>query len=236
MSLAAESQSRAPSSTSAAATPLGSSWRLRRLVIAGHVLFDPIALARPAMHPKELAMLTALMSRSHHLLEFGAGGSTTLALKLGVSKVIAVESDTIWIERLRADEAAARAICEGRLQLLHADIGPISTLGAPATGDTQEKWPAYAARPWALVDREALDLVLIDGRFRAACALHSVLRVRPQTIIAIHDFWNRSEYHSVLPFLDEIARCDRLGVFQPKINFDRGAAERQLAYAAYQPN
>lgn len=219
-----------------APTPLGSSWRLRRLVIGGHVLFDPVALARPAMHPDELAMISAIMARSHYMLEFGAGGSTTLALKLGLSKVIAVESDCAWIDRLRSDEAAARALNEGRLQLLHADIGPISALGAPADQGAAEKWPSYAARPWSYVDFDLLDFVLIDGRFRVACALQAILHARRQTVIAIHDFWNRPAYHDVLRFLDETARCNRLGVFRTRASFDRDAAERLLAHASYRPD
>lgn len=219
-----------------APTPLGSSWRLRRLVIGGHVLFDPVALARPAMHPDELAMISAIMARSHYMLEFGAGGSTTLALKLGLSRVIAVESDCAWIDRLRSDEAAARALSDGRLQLLHADIGPISALGAPADRGATKKWPGYAARPWSCVDLDLLDLVLIDGRFRVACALQALLHARPNTFIAIHDFWNRPAYHSVLCFLDEAARCNRLGVFRTRESFDRDAAERLLAHASYLPD
>lgn len=219
-----------------ARTPLGSSWRLRRLVVGGHVLFDPITLTRPAMRPKELALATALMSRSRQMVEFGAGGSTTLALKLGVSHLVAVESDLAWINRLRSDEAAARAIADGRLEVLHADIGPIASLGAPATSDSRHKWPAYAAMPWAHVDADGLDLVLIDGRFRVACVLETILRAPRRTLIAIHDFWNRPAYHAVLEHLDVISRCERLGVFQRKTVIDRAEVSRQLETAVFCPD
>lgn len=215
---------------------LPSSWRHRRLVIGGRVLVDPVALARPAMRPRELALVTALMSRARHMLEFGAGGSTTLALKLGVSRIVAVESDASWIERLKADEAAARAITEGRLRLLHADIGATVALGAPADRAARERWPDYASLPWAHVDQDALDLVLIDGRFRVACIMQAVLHVRPQTLIAVHDFWNRPAYHAVLPYLDPVARRERLGVFRPKPAFDRAEAEQLFTRSAYLPS
>ena len=72
---------------------MGSSLRHRRLVIAGYVAFDPIGLARPSMRPREIALLTSLLRRTKHMVEFGAGGSTTLSLKLGISHLVSVESD-----------------------------------------------------------------------------------------------------------------------------------------------
>lgn len=214
---------------------MGSSLRHRRLVIAGYVAFDPIALARPSMRPREIALLTALLRRTKHMVEFGAGGSTTLALKLGVSHLVSVESDEEWISRILADDAAARAQEDGRLKLLRADIGPIGFLGGPGKGSDREKWASYSRTPWAHLDGHSPDLILIDGRFRVACILDSLLRVDRQTVLAIHDFWNRSAYHAVLPFLDELNRCESLGVFRVKRELDRSAAETLLNEAAYWP-
>jgi len=214
---------------------MGSSFRHRRLVIAGHVVFDPIALARPAMRPAEIATLTALMRRSSNMLEFGAGGSTTLAVKLGISHLVSVESDAAWIERLQSDNAAARAEEQGRLQLLRADIGPIGFLGGPGKGSEPSLWPEYARTPWGHVDARQLDLVLVDGRFRVACILETVLRVEHRTLIAVHDFWNRPAYHVALPFLDEIGRCQTLGLFRAKVGVDRTAATALLEKACYWP-
>lgn len=216
-------------------TIMGSSLRHRRLVIAGYVAFDPIALARPSMRPREIALLTSLLRRTKHMVEFGAGGSTTLSLKLGVSHLLSVESDEEWISRILADDAAARAHEDGRLKLLRADIGPIGFLGGPGKGSDRSKWPSYSRTPWAHLDGHALDLILIDGRFRVACILDSLLRVDRRTALAVHDFWNRPAYHAVLPFLDEIDRCESLGVFRVKRELDRTAAEALLNEAAYWP-
>lgn len=214
---------------------MGSSLRHRRLVIAGYVAFDPVALAQPAMRPREVAVLTSLLRRTKHMVEFGAGGSTTLSLKLGVSHLISVESDEEWISRILNDDAAARAHEDGRLTLLRADIGPIGFLGGPGKGSDREEWPNYSRTPWTHLNGHALDLILIDGRFRVACILDSLLRIDRRTVLAVHDFWNRPAYHAVLPFLDEIDRCESLGVFRVKREFDRAAAEALLKEAAYWP-
>jgi hypothetical protein len=130
----------------------GTSFRHRRLVLANYVVFDPVELARPAMRPAETALLASLLKRAHHSLEFGAGGSTTLALKLGVGRIVSVESDASWIERIHGDNAASRAIEDGRLMLLHADIGPTGRLGGPGKDAPRQRWPAYSQIPWSHVD------------------------------------------------------------------------------------
>lgn len=221
--------------TPAARAVMGSSFRHRRLVIAGYVAFDPIALARPAMLPREIDLLSTLLLRTRRMLEFGAGGSTTLALKLGVSHLVSVESDAAWIERIQADDAAARAQDDGRLTMLRADIGPIGFMGGPGKGSTRDRWPDYARTPWTHLDASQLDLILIDGRFRVASILETILRAPPQATIAVHDFWNRPAYHGVLPFLEVVDRCQSLGVFRVRPDFDRAAAKALLDQAAYWP-
>ena len=213
--------------------PLGSSWRYRRLVLAGNVLLDPVSLAKPAMRPREIAVLTSLLRQSGRVLEFGAGGSTALAVKMGVGTVTSVESDADWIGRLKLDDALGRAVEDGRLELLHADVGPVGALGRPSV--KQDSWPNYARRPWSHVGDSKLDLVLIDGRFRVACILETALRMSPATIIAVHDFWNRPGYHVVLPFLDEIGACESLGLFRARGDLDIEAVERLLVSAHYDP-
>ncbi len=213
--------------------PLGSSWRYRRLVLAGNVMLDPVSLAKPAMRPRETALLTSLLRQSDRVLEFGAGGSTALAIKMGVGKVTSVESDADWIGRLKLDDALGRALEEERLELLHADVGPVGALGRPS--EKQESWPNYARRPWPHVGDGKLDVVFIDGRFRVACILETALRVSTATIIAVHDFWNRPGYHVVLPFLDQIGACESLGLFRVRGDLDVEAVERLLVTAHYDP-
>jgi hypothetical protein len=216
--------------------PMGSSLRHRRLVLGGYVVFDPVALARPSMRPREIELLTGLFCHAHCAVEFGAGGSTTLGVKLGLSRLISVESDGEWIARTRVDESAARAQADGRLTLLHADIGPIGVFGGPAQDAPQrEGWANYPSAPWSHVDTPRLDLVLIDGRFRVACILETLLKVDRRPLIAIHDFWDRPEYHGVLPFLDEVESCQTLGVFRAKAGVDRGAIHALHARAVLWP-
>jgi hypothetical protein len=213
----------------------GWSVRMRRFTIGDFVIFDPVAQAVPAMRPGEIALLRSVLSGAHSYLEFGAGGSTVFALRQGVGNVVSVESDVAWIERLHADPTAAEAVRDSRLHLLHADIGAISGLGRPVNEDARTRWPSYARAPWPHVQADRLDVVLIDGRFRVACILETALRCSEQTSIVIHDFWNRPDYHVVLPFLTPRTRNASLGVFGVKAGLDREAAAAVLAAYAYVP-
>ena len=57
-------------------------------------------------------------------------------------------------------------------------------------------WLNYHQAIWDAVDASKLDFVLVDGRFRVACALQLLLRTREKTpLIMVHDFTPREYYH-----------------------------------------
>lgn len=62
-----------------------------------------------------------------------------------------------------------------------------------------------------------IDTLFIDGCFRVAC----ILNLGKNTVIIIHDFWNREDYHVVLKFLDKIDYLDSIGIFKQKNNIDK---------------
>lgn len=93
-------------------------------------------------------------------------------------------------------------------------------------------WTGYWRDIWKKVDSQGVDSVFVDGRFRVACTLNSLLQVGAETVVAIHDFWNRPRYHVVLPFLIPVCRAGSLGVFVPKADFERTELERLLEHYA----
>ena len=52
-------------------------------------------------------------------------------------------------------------------------------------------------------------MVLIDGRFRVACFLFSLLNAKKDSIIIFDDYMNRSEYHVVEEVLPKYEKCGR---------------------------
>ena len=72
------------------------------------------------------------------------------------------------------------------------------------------------------MDSFNIDTVLVDGCFRVACILSVILNLSStdNTIILIHDFWNRDIYHTILKYLTKVDKIDTLGVFRIKDNVD----------------
>lgn len=165
----------------------------------------------PRMTGAELVTFQRVLKGVERFLEFGAGGSTALAARSGVTQIVSVESDRTWLDRLAGlPEMAGVAFTP-----FHVDIGPIGAWGMPTNPASAPKWPGYHQAVWKTLSW-APDLVLVDGRFRVACTLATVLNCRPGTPVVIHDFWDRPQYHGVLRYLDTVERVDTLGVFRIK--------------------
>lgn len=186
----------------------------------------PVDVTRPRMTDQELDLYKSLLAGAGSVIEYGTGGSTLLALGAGVSRLISVESDLGWIGKLREIPAIAEAERQGRITFVHVDIGQVGKWGKPIDSSGAARYATYASAPWKHC-REP-DVVLVDGRFRVACALETVLQSAGDTKIAFHDFWKRPQYHVVLPFVDCIHRVDTLAVFKRLTPFNASAATQLL--------
>lgn len=158
--------------------------------------FPDAAVTRPAdfaltFRPREIGMLRRCYEQASVILEYGSGGSTILGAELG-KRVISVESDRDWAERL-----ASRLACFEKTTVLHVDIGPTAKWGTPSR---PRSYPLFHQYPLAVWDRPDLgdpDVVLIDGRFRAACMVAVKLRATRPTTVLFHDYVGRPHYHRV---------------------------------------
>ena len=173
------------------------------------------------MTPREQEMLKKYVAPAENYLEFGAGGSTYFTLMHSQAKITTVESDAGWLNKMREYRIIREAEKNGRLQLRHADIGPVSLWGKPVDPSKDEKFPAYSSKVFEDIDGQKLDVVLVDGRFRVACILQTMLHASPKTLIIVHDFWAREHYYPVLEFLDCVDKIDSMAVFTVKPNVNR---------------
>jgi hypothetical protein len=88
-------------------------------------------------------------------------------------------------------------------------------------GSDPTQWRRYPDAIAALGPAR-FDVVLIDGRFRVACALRALAFVDAASVVAIHDWGipiapNRERtYDAVLEFYEEVERADSLMVLRPK--------------------
>lgn len=181
---------------------------------------------RLIMSKNEIELFDNLIQKSQHYLEFGMGGSTIRALIKSKAKVYTVESSHDWIEAMR-EYRIIRNQEKHRLRVFRVDIGPTREWGHPQSEDHHHLFEGYSSGVFKSINAGELDFILIDGRFRVACVLKTILachgneRVR----IMIHDFWNREEYHRVLEHLDVLDKVDTAGIFSIKKNVDLAAVE-----------
>jgi hypothetical protein len=191
---------------------------------------DPAAPLLPRMSEAERLMFRRALDGVENFLEFGAGGSTAVAANAGVKRIVSVESDKEWLDMLaKRPEIAALDYTP-----FFIDIGPTGNWGVPTDRSTAPKWPAYYQSVWKTLPWQP-DIVLVDGRFRVACALASLLNCAPGTRILIHDFWNRRHYHVVLKYLATVERVDSLGMFRAKPDIDKNDLLADLAAHAEDP-
>ncbi|MEE9407214.1 MAG: hypothetical protein V3V28_03970 [Polaribacter sp.] len=175
-----------------------------------------------AMSKKEQEVFNKYIKNSKYYLEFGSGGSTIRALQISKAKIYSVESSIGWINYL--SEYKVLNYAKNKRVFFHAiDIGKTEGWGYPVSNKSKHLFPNYSNKVFSSLNSVKIDTVLIDGRFRVACALSVILnlyKLNSDTIILIHDFWNRKQYHILLEFLIKQDSVDTLGVFKIKKGLD----------------
>lgn len=198
--------------------------------------FSPYPMFYPFIMSKdEQAIFDAAIKESHHYLEFGLGGSTFRALQKSKAKIYTVESSSDWINQMQ-QYFVIRYFENKRLYIFPVNIGPTRDWGYPKSDNYQNLFEAYSSNIFELINRKSIDLVLVDGRFRVACTLKTILSCHENNClrILIHDFWNREQYHVLLKYLDTVKKSDSIGLFSIKKNIDISIVEKE--YEAYKLN
>jgi hypothetical protein len=161
----------------------------------------------PFMPAAEVARFKEEIGRAKHYVEFGSGGSTVYASRFG-NQTISVEND-----RFYARAVATRLNGKSVTQVV-ADMGITREWGMPLF-PSAVKARRYVMAPW---DAECFpDFILVDGRYRVACALESARRARARNATAImmfDDYSERPFYHIVEEFLGQPEIVGRAAIFE----------------------
>ena len=171
----------------------------------------------PFMSHAERKLFKKSLKKAKHYFEFGSGGSTVWAVKEGLI-VEGVESDAKWVKALK-DKLGDKC------QVESVDIGLTKEWGVPVSDAFQNQFSNYSQAIYR--HEQPFDLILVDGRFRVACAIASIIHITEHTQepekarIFIHDFWNRPQYHVVLEFLEVVDQVDTAGLFKIKRGVER---------------
>lgn len=153
------------------------------------------------MSKPERELLEKLLEGKKYYLEFGCGGSTELALEMGCRKVVSVESSAEWIAQLSEKPRIREALDVKRLIFERADLGPVSDWGFPAGPSRIKNWPDYYLAPF-IKHQIAYQFILIDGRFRKACAYASWAFMDDDAVVAVHDYVHRDGFSEIEKFFN----------------------------------
>ena len=183
-------------------------------------------MLRANIHPKEIDLIQSYLSDKKIMLEYGCGGSTTIFPRY-VKKYYSIEHNLDWFWNVQQE------IYNDKLDNVEIHLCDIPK-GVPtkreefweryddnilyASEHLDTNIPSFedCVYPkdkyvWMeyidYVDKlnvKLFDVVLIDGRARTDCAYKVLNYIDKGSIVFIHDFWPRSEYHKVFEWYDEV--------------------------------
>jgi hypothetical protein len=146
------------------------------------------------------------------ILEYGSGGSTVLAAEQPGTTVYSVESDLGWAEMMTGYFAANPPA--GTVHMHPVDIGRTGKWGAPAGHGGWRRYQHYPVSVWDREDFIQPDLVLVDGRFRPACLVTTMLRTTRPVTLLFDDYTERKRYHAVERWIPRAGTRGRMARFE----------------------
>lgn len=176
----------------------------------------PFVYQGPMMHPDEFEFMvkTMINLKPKTYLEWGSGKSTSFyplmvsghtwvidgyppwCAKTSEDPTVKCMIDNSWLtfvcsEPHRADGSSIKLNVEGRLPKFMGkkDANTVADQYVNAIENTGTK---------------SFDAALIDGRFRVAAALKLLPYLHDKSVLFMHDFWRRPNYHAVFDYYDAI--------------------------------
>lgn len=186
---------------------------------------------RPDFDDATIPLFLDRIAKARRYLEFGSGASSVLAARQGVA-FTAVETDRHYLKAVRAKIDAAGLSDPSSQTFIHADIGVTEHWGAPlfkrATPARLARWRAYPAAPWK-DGAPKPDFVLVDGRFRAACALTAIKHLgEGDWELWLDDYQGRDHYNVVERFAALERMSGVTAIFRARAGIDQAALDAAI--------
>lgn len=177
-------------------------------------------LQKPRLFDGDDAMFRSRLQGVSVYGEYGMGASSRWVLANTSAKVIAVDTSEAWVDAVRTAFED-----EPRLTATWIDVGPLGDWGTPLGFTRSDNFERYFNEIWTGEDQP--EVVLVDGRFRVACFLTSLLRAAPGARIIFDDYGDRPHYHVVEDFLKPVETCGRQALFIVPEALDRDLIEKR---------
>ncbi len=176
----------------------------------------------PHLSKNDLNMFYKYLNKSHIYFEYGSGGSTYQSfLRNNIIKIYSVESDLDWHNKLKFVLKN-----NPKVDFIYNEMDTLpNSWGHAGPNATNIQKINYSNQLGLLPQNicNAIDLILIDGRFRVACCLKAFNLINDNCIIAFDDFMGRREYHVVLKYFDIIEKTkdNRMVILKKKKSIEK---------------
>ena len=168
----------------------------------------------------DMLAFTSFLTKNITFFEFASGCSSIIA-KYYTKKSYAVEGNKKWYDiginnGLRQNLLFKDLKCDGS--------GPL--LSWPGKKSTLDDWKNFIQ---AYKEEYDADVILIDGRFRVACALDIFQKIKSDTVVLLHEC-KRKQYSEIENYYDKIYKWENLCLFQKKKNIKKIPIDVQEKY------
>jgi len=160
----------------------------------------------------EGALVRHAYSEAGTILEYGSGGSTFMGSQMRGKRILSVESDSAYRDYVRSQIRAHGQ--RSKTIITHVDIGPTKEWGYPVDTRRQAHFGEYPLKIWSQAWAKDVELVLIDGRFRVACFVASLMHIKRPGLILFDDYAKRKFYHVVEEFMEPTEMIGRMALFE----------------------
>lgn len=163
--------------------------------------------------PDEVAkFVKGIYSTPKSIVEYGSGGSTILAAEQSGTTVFSTESDRDWCKKM--EDWFHHNPPKGKVFMTHVDIGQTKEWGHPVDNSKILHFINYPMSIWQHPALIHPDVVLIDGRFRVACFVATLMHINRPTTILFDDYSDRPRYHVVEEFCKPTRHVGRMAIFE----------------------
>lgn len=175
---------------------------------------NPIERPELTLPEAEAQAVHAAYAAADVVLEYGSGGSTVMASEMPGKRVFSVESDKDWALMMRGWFEQNAPAVGAEVDVIWSDIGPTREWGFPDSNTAWERYACYPLEVWDLPEFRQPDVVLVDGRFRAGCAMATAFRTNKPVTVLLDDYARRKQYHRIEEFLGTPSLIGRMARFE----------------------
>ncbi len=169
-------------------------------------------------------MFRQIISEAKVYGEYGVGLSTIYSSENKNLVIYSVDSSKDYVQYALDNINKENS----NIDIEYVDVGPIqeSGGGVPLTYDKSNNFKVYREVIWSKPSKP--DTVLIDGRFRVACFLTTLLHCEKGTKIIFDDYVTRSKYHIVEMFEQPIKSQGRQSLFIASNDYDKELLKKYI--------